>query len=152
MGNKIIKEYLLHRGWHQVNYTPDNPPRGTIPEGVSYAIRTGSVWMVFEDGEKYDINLKLLSATVDEILTAIPIKTLPTKPGSVIFIISRPGKAVGPAEWAMRTSCGGHLQWVTSNITYLDDETIGDDWLPVTVNVEDVASWELELMLDTQEG
>ena len=151
MGNEIVKECLLHQGWHQVNYTPDNPPRGTIPKGVSYAIRTGSVWMVFEDGEKYDINLKLLSATVDEIFTVTPVKVLPTKPGSVIFIISRPGKT-GGCEWAMRTSCGGYLQWVTSNNTYLDEETIGDDWLPVMVNVEDVASWELALMLDTQEG
>ena len=148
MGNKIIKEYLLDRGWHPVNYTPDNPPRGTIPEGVPYATRTGSVWTLFESGKNYDLNLRGLSDFVDEILTAIPIKILPTKPGSVIFIISRPGKAVGPAEWAMRTSCGGHLQWVTSNNTYLDEETIGDDWLPVTVDVEGMSPWEVELLED----
>ena len=148
MGNEIIKESLLDRGWHPVNYTPDNPPRGTIPEGVPYATRLGSVWEVFESGENYDTDLKMLSDTVDEILTAIPIKTLPTKPGSVIFIISRPGKSVGPAEWAMRTSCGGHLQWVTSNNTYLDEETIGDDWLPVTVNVEGMLPWEVNLLED----
>ena len=148
MGNETIKEYLLDRGWHPVNYTPDNPPRGTIPEGVPYAVRTGSVWKVYESGVNYDLDLSGLSDTVDEILTAIPIKTLPTKPGSVIFIISRPGKAVGPAEWAMRTSCGGHLQWVTSNITYLDDETIGDDWLPVTVDVEGMPPWEVQLLED----
>lgn len=148
MGNETIKEYLLDRGWHPVNYTPDNPPRGTIPEGVPYATRTGSVWKVYESGVNYDLDLSGLSDTVDEILTAIPIKTLPTKPGSVIFIISRPGRPVGPAEWAMRTSCGGHLQWVTSNITYLDDETIGDDWLPVTVDVEGMPPWEVELLED----
>lgn len=148
MGNETIKEYLLDRGWHPVNYTPDNPPRGTIPEGVSYAARMGSVWKVYESGVNYDLDLSGLSDTVDEILTAIPIKTLPTKPGSVIFIISRPGRTVGPAEWAMRTSCGGHLQWVTSNITYLDDETIGDDWLPVTVDVEGMPPWEVELLED----
>jgi len=146
MGNEIIKKCLLDRGWHPVNYTPDNPPRGTIPEGVPYATRTGSVWKVYESGVNYDLDLSGLSDTVDEILTAIPIKTLPTKPGSVIFIISRPGRTVGPAEWAMRTSCGGHLQWVTSNITYLDDETIGDDWLPVTVDVEGMPSWEVQLL------
>ena len=148
MGNETIKEYLLYRGWHPVNYTPDNPPRGTIPEGVPYATRTGSVWTLFESGVNYDLDLNRLSDTVDEILTAIPIKTLPTKPGSVIFIISRPGRTVGPAEWAMRTSCGGHLQWVTSNNTYLDDETIGDDWLPVTVDVEGMPPWEVELLED----
>lgn len=148
MGNETIKEYLLDRGWHPVNYTPDNPPRGTIPEGVPYATRTGSVWKVYESGVNYDLDLSGLSDTVDEILTAIPIKTLPTKPGSVIFIISRPGRPVGPAEWAMRTSCGGYLQWVTSNITYLDDETIGDDWLPVTVDVEGMPPWEVELLED----
>ncbi len=148
MGNGIIKECLLDRGWHPVNYTPDNPPRGTIPEGVPYATRTGSVWTVFDSGVNYDLDMNRLSDTVDEILTAIPIKTLPTKPGSVIFIISRPGRPVGPAEWAMRTSCGGHLQWVTSNITYLDDETIGDDWLPVTVDVEGMPPWEVELLED----
>ena len=148
MGNGIIKEYLLDRGWHPVNYTPDNPPRGTIYEGVPYATRTGSVWTLFESGVNYDLDLNRLSDTVDEILTAIPIKTLPTKPGSVIFIISRPGRTVGPAEWAMRTSCGGHLQWVTSNNTYLDDETIGDDWLPVTVDVEGMPSWEVNLLED----
>ena len=148
MGNETIKEYLLDRGWHPVNYTPDNPPRGTIPEGVPYATRTGSVWTLFESGVNYDLDLNRLSDTVDEILTAIPIKTLPTKPGSVIFIISRPGRTVGPAEWAMRTSCGGYLQWVTSNNTYLDDETIGDDWLPVTVDVEGMSPWEVELLED----
>ncbi len=149
MGNEIFKEYLLrHLGWHSVNYTPDNPPRGTIPEGVPYATRTGSVWTLFESGVNYDLDLNRLSDTVDEILTAIPIKTLPTKPGSVIFIISRPGRPVGPAEWAMRTSCGGHLQWVTSNITYLDDDTIGDDWLPVTVDVEGMPPWEVKLLED----
>lgn len=148
MGNETIKEYLLDLGWYPVNYTPDNPPRGTIPEGVPYATRTGSVWKVYESGVNYDLDLSGLSDTVDEILTAIPIKTLPTKPGSVIFIISRPGRPVGPAEWAMRTSCGGHLQWVTSNITYLDDETIGDDWLPVTVDVEGMPPWEVELLED----
>lgn len=149
MGNEIFKEYLLrHLGWHSVNYTPDNPPRGTIPEGVPYATRTGSVWTLFESGVNYDLDLNRLSDTVDEILTAIPIKTLPTKPGSVIFIISRPGRPVGPAEWAMRTSCGGHLQWVTSNNTYLDDETIGDDWLPVTVDVGGMPPWEVELLED----
>lgn len=149
MGNEIFKEYLLrHLGWHSVNYTPDNPPRGTIPEGVPYATLTGSVWTLFESGVNYDLDLNRLSDTVDEILTAIPIKTLPTKPGSVIFIISRPGRPVGPAEWAMRTSCGGHLQWVTSNNTYLDDETIGDDWLPVTVDVEGMPPWEVELLED----
>ena len=147
MGNEIFKEYLLrHLGWHSVNYTPDNPPRGTIYEGVPYATRTGSVWTLFESGVNYDLDLNRLSDTVDEILTAIPIKTLPTKPGSVIFIISRPGRTVGPAEWAMRTSCGGYLQWVTSNNTYLDDETIGDDWLPVTVDVEGMPPWEVELL------
>lgn len=149
MGNETIKEYLLrHLGWHSVNYTPDNPPRGTIYEGVPYATRTGSVWVVLESGANYDLNLRRLSDFVDEILTAIPIKTLPTKPGSVIFIISRPGRTVGPAEWAMRTSCGGYLQWVTSNNTYLDDETIGDDWLPVTVDVEGMSPWEVELLED----
>lgn len=149
MGNEIFKEYLLrHLGWHSVNYTPDNPPRGTIPEGVPYATLTGSVWTLFESGVNYDLDLNRLSDTVDEILTAIPIKTLPTKPGSVIFIISRPGRPVGPAEWAMRTSCGGHLQWVTSNNTYLDDETIGDDWLPVTVDVGGMPPWEVELLED----
>ena len=149
MGNEIFKEYLLrHLGWHSVNYTPDNPPRGTIYEGVQYATRTGSVWTLFESGVNYDLDLNRLSDTVDEILTAIPIKTLPTKPGSVIFIISRPGRTVGPAEWAMRTSCGGYLQWVTSNNTYLDDETIGDDWLPVTVGVEGMPSWEVNLLED----
>lgn len=149
MGNEIFKEYpLRHLGWHSVNYTPDNPPRGTIPEGVPYATRTGSVWTLFESGVNYDLDLNRLSDTVDEILTAIPIKTLPTKPGSVIFIISRPGRPVGPAEWAMRTSCGGHLQWVTSNITYLDDDTIGDDWLPVTVDVGGMPPWEVELLED----
>ena len=149
MGNEIFKEYLLrHLGWHSVNYTPDNPPRGTIYEGVPYATRTGSVWTLFESGVNYDLDLNRLSDTVDEILTAIPIKTLPTKPGSVIFIISRPGRTVGPAEWAMRTSCGGYLQWVTSNNTYLDDETIGDDWLPVTVGVEGMPSWEVNLLED----
>ena len=149
MGNEIFKEYLLrHLGWHSVNYTPDNPPRGTIPEGVPYATRTGSVWTLFESGVNYDLDLNRLSDTVDEILTAIPIKPLPTKPGSVIFIISRPGRTVGPAEWAMRTSCGGYLQWVTSNNTYLDEETIGDDWLPVTVDVEGMASWEVKLLED----
>ena len=143
MGNGIFKEYLLrHLGWHQVNYTPDNPPRGTIPEGVPYATRTGSVWKVYESGENYDTDLKMLSDTVDEILTATPVRVLPTKPGSVIFILSRPGKT-GGCEWAMRTSCGGHLQWVTSNNTYLDEETIGDDWLPVTVNVEGMLPWEV---------
>ena len=149
MGNEIFKEYLLrHLGWHSVNYTPDNPPRGTIYEGVPYATRTGSVWTLFESGVNYDLDLNRLSDTVDEILTAIPIKTLPTKPGSVIFIISRPGRTVGPAEWAMRTSCGGYLQWVTSNNTYLDDETIGDDWLPVTVGVEGMPPWEVKLLED----
>ena len=148
MGNETIKEYLLSRGWHPVNDTPDNPPRGTIYEGVPYATRTGSVWTLFESGVNYDLDLNRLSDTVDEILTAIPIKTLPTKPGSVIFIISRPGRTVGPAEWAMRTSCGGYLQWVTSNNTYLDDETIGDDWLPVTVDVEGMSPWEVELLED----
>ena len=149
MGNEIFKEYLLrHLGWHSVNYTPDNPPRGTIYEGVPYATRTGSVWTLFESGVNYDLDLNRLSDTVDEILTAIPIKTLPTKPGSVIFIISRPGRTVGPAEWAMRTSCGGYLQWVTSNNTYLDEETIGDDWLPVTVDVEGMPPWEVELLED----
>ena len=148
MGNETIKECLLSRGWHPVKYTPDNSPRGTIPEGVPYATRTGSVWEVFESGENYDLDLNRLSDTVDEILTAIPIKVLPTKPGSVIFIISRPGKTVGPAEWAMRTSCGGYLQWVTSNNTYLDEETIGDDWLPVTVNVEGMLPWEVNLLED----
>ena len=148
MGNETIKEYLLDRGWHPVNYTPDNHPRGTIPEGVPYATRTGSVWTIFDSGVNYDLDLNRLSDTVDEILTATPIKTLPTKPGSVIFIISRPGRPVGPAEWAMRTSCGGYLQWVTSNITYLDDETIGDDWLPVTVDVEGMPPWEVELLED----
>ena len=148
MGNEIIKECLLSRGWHPVKYTPDNSPRGTIPEGVPYATRTGSVWEVFESGENYDLDLNRLSDTVDEILTAIPIKVLPTKPGSVIFIISRPGKTVGPAEWAMRTSCGGYLQWVTSNNTYLDEETIGDDWLPVTVDVEGMPLWEVTLLED----
>ena len=149
MGNETIKEYLLrHLGWHSVNYTPDNPPRGTIYEGVPYATRTGSVWTLFESGVNYDLDLNRLSDTVDEILTAIPIKTLPTKPGSVIFIISRPGRTVGPVEWAMRTSCGGYLQWVTSNNTYLDDETIGDDWLPVTVDVEGMSPWEVELLED----
>ena len=148
MGNETIKEYLLSRGWHSVNYTPDNPPRGTIYEGVPYATRTGSVWTLFESGVNYDLDLNRLSDTVDEILTAIPIKTLPTKPGSVIFIISRPGRTVGPAEWAMRTSCGGYLQWVTSNNTYLDEETIGDDWLPVTVDVEGMPPWEVELLED----
>lgn len=148
MGNEIFKEYLLrHLGWHSVNNTPDNPPRGTIPEGVPYATRTGSVWTLFESGVNYDLDLNRLSDTVDEILTAIPIKTLPTKPGSVIFIISRPGKTDG-CEWAMRTSCGGYLQWVTSNNTYLDDETIGDDWLPVTVDVEGMPPWEVELLED----
>ena len=148
MGNETIKEYLLDRGWHPVNYTPDNPPRGTIYEGVPYATRTGSVWTLFESGVNYDLDLNRLSDTVDEILTAIPIKTLPTKPGSVIFIISRPGRTVGPAEWAMRTSCGGYLQWVTSNNTYLDEETIGDNWLPVTVYVEGMSPWEVELLED----
>ena len=149
MGNEIFKEYLLrHLGWHSVNYTPDNPPRGTIYEGVPYATRTGSVWTLFESGVNYDLDLNRLSDTVDEILTAIPIKTLPTKPGSVIFIISRPGRTVGPAEWAMRTSCGGYLQWVTSNNTYLDDETIGDDWLTVTVGVEGMPPWEVKLLED----
>ena len=147
MGNEIIKECLLSRGWHPVKYTPDNSPRGTIPEGVPYATRTGSVWKVYESGVNYDLDLSGLSDTVDEILTAIPIKTLPTKPGSVIFIISRPGKT-GGCEWAMRTSCGGHLQWVTSNNTYLDEETIGDDWLPVTVNVEGMLPWEVNLLED----
>ena len=131
-----------------MKYTPDNSPRGTIPEGVPYATRTGSVWKVYESGVNYDLDMSGLSDTVDEILTAIPIKTLPTKPGSVIFILSLPGRPVGPAEWAMRTSCGGHLQWVTSNNTYLDEETIGDDWLPVTVNVEGMLPWEVNLLED----
>ena len=148
MGNEIIKECLLSRGWHPVKYTPDNSPRGTIPEGVPYATRRGSVWEVYESGVNYDLDLSGLSDTVDEILTAIPIKTLPTKPGSVIFILSLPGRPVGPAEWAMRTSCGGYLQWVTSNNTYLDEEAIGDDWLPVTVNVEGMLPWEVNLLED----
>ena len=149
MGNEIVKECLLHQGWHQVNYTPDNPPRGTIPKGVSYAIRTGSVWMVFEDGEKYDINLKMLSDTVDEILTATPVKVLPTKRGSVILITPRNGNM--PYTFAMLTKdLRGPLQWVTSMGDIIDPKYIGDGWLPATINVEDVASWELELMLDTQ--
>ena len=150
MGNEIIKECLLHRGWHQVNYTPDNPPRGTIPEGVPYATRTGSVWEVFESGANYDLNLSGLSDTADEILTATPAKVLPTKRGSVILITPRNGNM--PYTFAMLTEdLRGPLQWVTSMGDIIDPKFIGDDWLSATINVEGVASWELELMLDTQE-
>ena len=150
MGNEIIKKYLLDRGWHQVNYTPDNPPRGTIPKGVAYATRLGAVWKVFEDGENYDTDLKMLSDTVDEILTATQVKVLPTKRGSVILILSRNG--ITTCTFAMLTEdLRGPLQWVTSMGDIIDPKFIGDDWLPATINVEGVASWELELMTEFME-
>ena len=151
MGNEIIKKHLLDRGWEPVNYTPDNPPRGTIPEGVPYATRVGSVWAVFEDGENFDIDLEKLSGTFDEILTATPVKVLPTERGSVILTLSRNGNM--RCTFAMLTKdVGGPLQWVTSMGDIVDPQFIGDDWLPATINVEGLASWELELMLYTQEG